>query len=180
MQRRRRGAYRFKGLLFDIGMTADKLQHSPARVVKNIPGRDRRLMCGPSAPGKKGDAPKVRQRQSQPANRGAMIANPAVGFAQGPFKRWLCHLRAASQLPPDHLFTQLQLPDFFGLGADVFVGGDMVQQSAFDTALSFFWTISFWNFWPNHTMKFTGRMKISTVEARELVSNSAYLKFDAR
>jgi hypothetical protein len=66
------------------------------------------------------------------------------------------------------------------LGADVFVGGDMVQQSAFDTALSFFWTISFWNFWPNHTMKFTGRMKISTVEARELVSNSAYLKFDAR
>jgi hypothetical protein len=31
---------------------------------------------------------------------------------------------------PDHLLTQLQLPDIFGLGADVFVTVDVVKQNA--------------------------------------------------
>jgi len=49
MQCRRRGAYGFKSLLFDTDRTADKRKHSPARVAENIPGRERRLMPGPSA-----------------------------------------------------------------------------------------------------------------------------------
>jgi hypothetical protein len=40
----------------------------------------------------------------------------------------------------------------------------MVQQSTFDTVFKPLWTISFWNFWPGHCMKFTGRMKASTLE----------------
>mgnify|MGYP001585502453 FL=1 len=42
----------------------------------------------------------------------------------------------------------------------------MAKQSAFDTGFRPLWTISFWNFWPGHLMKKTGRMKVSTVEDR--------------
>ena len=84
MQRMRRGAYGVEGLWLNIGVTADQRQHPPTAVVKHIPGRGRRLLRSPSLPGDKVEKPQPKQRQSRPANRGAMIANPAIGFAQKP------------------------------------------------------------------------------------------------